>query len=246
MRSCDAFGVTELILVKPEGSFNPFNRAFSLISGSSNKWVCCRVTESTAECAELLRTEGYLNVATICSESSKPLFEAQELIAPKLAIWLGNEHRGLSEQAVELADAHLHIPMRGMVQSLNLSVSAAIFLAEVSRMRQHQEDSAGVSDTSFVLNQSDQEALTKVDVDAVAYLPRTISDFFLAPSHRHCSCARAPAGERCKGRLNKGSSALATTKSSARAAFVLESIQVLRVPIFFNMRIGSPRICVLE
>ena len=70
---------------------------------------------------------------------------------------MGNEHRGLSNQAIEAADAHLHIPMRGMVQSLNLSVSAAVFLAEVARARQH--DSAG---SDYSLSGHEQAELTEV------------------------------------------------------------------------------------
>jgi tRNA (guanosine-2'-O-)-methyltransferase len=113
MRSCDAFGVTELIMVNPHGEFNPLSNAFAKSSASSNKWVCCRAMDSTEECVELLKAEGFLNIATVCSDTSHPLFHAPELTAPKVAIWLGNEHSGLSEQAMELADAHLHIPMRG-------------------------------------------------------------------------------------------------------------------------------------
>jgi tRNA (guanosine-2'-O-)-methyltransferase len=47
----------------------------------------------------------------------------------------GNEHRGLSETAVKLVDHMIYIPMRGMVQSLNLSVTAGIVLWEAERQR---------------------------------------------------------------------------------------------------------------
>jgi len=42
----------------------------------------------------------------------------------KIAIILGNEHRGLSETAIKMADEKVYIPMRGMVQSFNLSVNS--------------------------------------------------------------------------------------------------------------------------
>ncbi len=53
----------------------------------------------------------------------------------KVAIVLGNEHRGISEEAAKLADERFSIPMYGMVQSLNVSVSAAITIYEAMRQR---------------------------------------------------------------------------------------------------------------
>jgi tRNA (guanosine-2'-O-)-methyltransferase len=49
---------------------------------------------------------------------------------------LGAEKWGLSETAASLVDQSLFIPMRGMVQSLNVSVAAAILLFEALRQRQ--------------------------------------------------------------------------------------------------------------
>jgi tRNA (guanosine-2'-O-)-methyltransferase len=48
---------------------------------------------------------------------------------------LGNEHRGVSEEAANLADEKFLIPMYGMVQSLNVSVAAAVILYEAVRQR---------------------------------------------------------------------------------------------------------------
>lgn len=54
---------------------------------------------------------------------------------PRTARLPGNEHRGLSETAETLADCKLKIPMRGMVQNLNLSLTAALCLFEPTRQR---------------------------------------------------------------------------------------------------------------
>ena len=62
------------------------------------------------------------------------IFEA-ELTAPRIAVMLGNENRGLSAEAIALADRRVTIPMTGMVRSLNLSVTAALVLFEVTRQR---------------------------------------------------------------------------------------------------------------
>ena len=56
----------------------------------------------------------------------------------KIAIVLGNEHRGVSDEAAELADEKFLIPMHGMVQSLNVSVAAAVILYEAMRQRREK------------------------------------------------------------------------------------------------------------
>ena len=48
---------------------------------------------------------------------------------------MGNEHRGVSDDAANLADKKFLIPMYGMVQSLNVSVAAAVILYEALRQR---------------------------------------------------------------------------------------------------------------
>lgn len=48
---------------------------------------------------------------------------------------MGNEKEGLSEEAIALCDRKIYIPMLGFVQSLNLSVTASIFLYEMTRQR---------------------------------------------------------------------------------------------------------------
>ena len=59
-------------------------------------------------------------------------------LTEKVAIVLGNEHRGISEEAAKLADERFLIPMYGMVQSLNVSVSAAITIYEALRQRREK------------------------------------------------------------------------------------------------------------
>ena len=53
----------------------------------------------------------------------------------KVAIVMGNEHRGISDEIIESVDKHIYIPMRGMIQSLNVSVATAVILYEAQRQR---------------------------------------------------------------------------------------------------------------
>ena len=73
-------------------------------------------------------------MAMCFTERSQSLYKC-DLTCDKLALWVGNEFAGLSGLAISAADTELFIPMRGMIQSLNLSVAAAVCLNEISRQR---------------------------------------------------------------------------------------------------------------
>ncbi len=104
-------------------------------SSSANKWLDFEVFRSTAECLKVLKKRKYLVLATVIDKGAKSIFDLS-CKQGKIALMFGNEHRGISEQAAKLADLRVMIPMRGMVQSLNLSVVAGVFIYEVTRQRQ--------------------------------------------------------------------------------------------------------------
>lgn len=134
LRTADALGFQRICLIfEHEQAFDPL-RVGKQSSSSANKWLSYESYHSTAECLGTLRAAGHQIVATTIEGDCESVFSAQ-LDAAKIALMLGNEHRGLSGEALELSDRRLTIPMRGMVQSLNLSVTAAICLYEITRQR---------------------------------------------------------------------------------------------------------------
>ena len=80
------------------------------------------------------------------SDDSKGIYDLD--FTGSTAIVLGNENRGISEEAAKFADERFVIPMYGMVQSLNVSVSAAIIIYEALRQRRlvGMYDNFGLSD----------------------------------------------------------------------------------------------------
>jgi tRNA (guanosine-2'-O-)-methyltransferase len=80
-----------------------------------------------------LREEGMRVYSTSCSALSRPVGDL-DLTRPTAFI-LGNEHRGVDAELAPGVDGEVHIPMYGMIQSFNVSVAAAILLAEASRQR---------------------------------------------------------------------------------------------------------------
>ena len=135
LRSCDAFGVYQVHLVFVEETmFNP-RRIGESSSSSANKWLEFTTHQSTAACVDMLRSTGHTLVATSPNRTATPLPEAP-LKDQRMAIWFGNEHRGLSETALSAADMRITIPLIGMVHSINISVAVAITLYEATRQRQ--------------------------------------------------------------------------------------------------------------
>jgi tRNA (guanosine-2'-O-)-methyltransferase len=133
-RSCDAFGIQDVYLIfNQEEKFNP-KKIGKSSSSSANKWLTFHIYDSTAECLADLKKQGFRIIATVLDVKAKSLYKVN-FKKKKIALLFGNEHRGLSENAKALADEKVYIPMQGMVESLNLSVSAAVCLSELFRQR---------------------------------------------------------------------------------------------------------------
>lgn len=134
LRSCEGFGVQEVYFIfENQEEFNP-RKIGKLSSGSANKWLDFRMYHSTEECITELHKKGYTVYATTLDDKAKSLYEA-DLREEKIALLFGNEHSGISEKASELSDYTMYIPMRGFVQSFNVSVTVSIFLFELTRQR---------------------------------------------------------------------------------------------------------------
>ncbi len=53
----------------------------------------------------------------------------------KLAVWFGNESKGVSNEAIENSNACINIPMYGIIESLNLGTSTGIVMYEITKQR---------------------------------------------------------------------------------------------------------------
>ena len=130
LRSCDAVGVARVHLVYTREERPKLSR---VSSASAVKWLEIVDHPSIPACYAALRAQGFAIYATHLGEDSRDLYELD--LASPAALVFGNEQRGVSEEAVRLADASVLIPMMGMVQSLNISVACAVTLYEALRQR---------------------------------------------------------------------------------------------------------------
>ena len=122
MRSCDVFGVQDLHVIEEKVS-KKIDREIAM---GAQKWVNINRHNSTKECIDNLKENGYQIIATTPHNNSTELKEFD--ISKKSAFFFGKEKEGLSDIVLEAADGYLKIPMYGFTESLNISVSAAIIL----------------------------------------------------------------------------------------------------------------------
>lgn len=142
LRSCDAFGLQDVHIVQARQGRQVHTRIRHATSGSARKWLSVHYHDSIQLCLDALSEQGYQTVATVAPCQDAEALFSTDLSRDRLALVLGNEQSGLSDLALDLCDRRVSIPMTGMVQSLNLSVTASIFLFDAARQRA----AAGVSE----------------------------------------------------------------------------------------------------
>jgi tRNA (guanosine-2'-O-)-methyltransferase len=127
LRSCDAFGVQNLHIVSEEPLL--FSRR---VAQGTERWLDV-IGHASADRALAALRERDLEVVAAHPEGK--LLPEQLAELPRVAIVLGNEHRGIAPALLAAAHDTVRIPMQGFVESLNLSVSAAILLHAATRGR---------------------------------------------------------------------------------------------------------------
>ena len=138
LRTCDCFGIQDVHIIENRNEYvlNPE------IELGSAQWLSIfkhRGNENnTMTAIESLKKKGYRIVATTPHTGDVNLNEF-DLEKGPVALMFGTEMKGLSGEAIELADEYLKIPMHGFSESLNISVSAAIIL-QTLRMKLNDSD----------------------------------------------------------------------------------------------------------
>ncbi len=130
VRSCDAVGAFEAHAVWPDPKLKPNHMS----SGGTGKWVRVRVHPDLDTAVSSLRENGLQIVAAHPDEDALD-FRQVDYTRPT-AILLGAELDGVSDAGLRHADVHVAVPMAGRVESLNVSVAAAILLFEAQRQRE--------------------------------------------------------------------------------------------------------------
>jgi len=126
MRSCEVFGIQELNVI--EQRFG--KRIDKEIAMGAQKWVDINAFDNISSCLDNLKSRGYQIIATTPHENDC-LLDDFDISRPS-ALFFGTERDGLSDEILKRADGFLKIPMVGFTESLNISVSAAIIIQNLT------------------------------------------------------------------------------------------------------------------
>lgn len=135
MRSCEVFGIQELNVIEER-----YGKSIDKeIAMGAQKWVDINKFDNVSHCIETLKNQGYQIIATTPHENDCLLDDFD--ISKPSALFFGTERDGLSEEVLQKADGFLKIPMAGFTESLNISVSAAIIIQNLTnRLRKSDLD----------------------------------------------------------------------------------------------------------
>lgn len=120
LRSCEAFGVQNIGIVAGRGGWQPSQG----VTQGADKWLSLHHYATIEEAIRAMQHRGYRVLASRLDEHATPIQDID--LRQPVALLFGNEHDGVSDEAVALADGTFIIPMYGFVQSLNISVAAAV------------------------------------------------------------------------------------------------------------------------
>lgn len=140
-RSCEAFGFGGLDVVAEKNS--TYKQTGRTSSGAA-KWLHMNWYEDTASAFAALRSRGYnrILVADASPENNPTMVHDLDFTIPT-ALCFGNERGGLPDEAMRQCDGCVAVDTRGLVESLNVSVAAAVMLHAAHRDREREGSRCG-------------------------------------------------------------------------------------------------------
>lgn len=130
MRSCEVFGIQEMNVIEQRYGKNIDKE----IAMGAQKWVDINTFDSISSCVDALKGKGYQIIAATPHDSDC-LLDNFDITKPS-AIFFGTERDGLSDEILKCVDGFIKIPMVGFTESLNISVSAAIIIQNLTHRLQ--------------------------------------------------------------------------------------------------------------
>ena len=148
IRNVNALGVEKTYVVDPSNKLPDDwqemrgRKSLSKTSVSAIRWSFVKRFDSTGECLDHLEKNGFVSVVTsphVKGQKNVVLHEADYTLFTKLAVWFGNESRGISNEAVQRSEMCVSIPMFGMIESLNLGTTSGIVMYEITKQRREYQ-----------------------------------------------------------------------------------------------------------
>ena len=135
MRTCDAVGMQDIYILNTK--IPPHKKWGAKSSSSAAKWLTIHQFTDANECFAAIRKRFKKIYTTHLSSDAVGLHDLN--LTEPVCLVFGNEHSGISEEIIAMADGNFIIPQVGIIKSLNISVACAVCLYEAYR----QKDAAG-------------------------------------------------------------------------------------------------------
>ncbi|BCA56917.1 hypothetical protein W02_40570 [Nitrospira sp. KM1] len=144
IRNVNALGVEKVYIVDPRRALPESwqdmreKKSLSSTSVSAIKWSFVKRFDSTEACLQHLKNNRFVSIVTsphLKGRKNVVLHEGDYTAHAKLAVWFGNEARGISDLAVKHSEMCVCIPMFGIIESLNLGTTSGIVLYEITKQR---------------------------------------------------------------------------------------------------------------
>jgi tRNA (guanosine-2'-O-)-methyltransferase len=148
IRNVNALGVEKTYIVDPHKKLPEDwqemreRKSLAKTSVSAIKWSFVKRFDSTENCLKHLERYRYVSIATSPHVKGKKTVVLHEgdYTHPRIAVWFGNESRGVSDLAIEHSEFCVTIPMFGMIESLNLGTTSGIVLYEITKQRREYQE----------------------------------------------------------------------------------------------------------
>lgn len=131
MRTCDAVGMQDIYILNSK--IPPHKKWGTKSSSSAAQWLTIHQFTDAAECFAALRQRFKKIYTTHLSTDAVGLHQLN--LTEPVALVFGNEHSGVSDEIIAMADGNFIIPQVGIIKSLNISVACAVTLYEAYRQK---------------------------------------------------------------------------------------------------------------
>ena len=131
MRTCDAVGMQDIYILNSK--IPPHKKWGTKSSSSAAQWLTIHQFTDAAECFAALRQRFKKIYTTHLSTDAVGLHQLN--LSEPVALVFGNEHSGVSDEIIAMADGNFIIPQVGIIKSLNISVACAVTLYEAYRQK---------------------------------------------------------------------------------------------------------------
>jgi len=128
IRTTEAIGLQELHVVEPELRFS----AAKGVTRGAHKWIDLHRWPRAEDTITALHARGFRVYATLPGATHS--IEDVDVSQP-IAVAFGNEHAGLTADAIAACDGSLGVPMQGFTESFNLSVTVALAMYTIAQRR---------------------------------------------------------------------------------------------------------------